>query len=87
MEHKTDRPTVEQIDREIRRRKRRSQTHRILRSTLFSLLTVAAAAVLVSTLFYVLGSLLVIAAGVYFVTKKRMDVEYMVNNAAPQAEP
>ena len=75
MEHKTDRPTVEQIDREIRRRKRRSQTHRILRSTLFSLLTVAAAAVLVSTLFYVLGSLLVIAAGVYFVTKKRMDVE------------
>ncbi|MBQ6927127.1 MAG: hypothetical protein IJQ36_02320 [Oscillospiraceae bacterium] len=36
MEHKTDRPTVEQIDREIRRRKRRSQTHRILRSTLFT---------------------------------------------------
>ena len=38
-------------------------------------------------MFYVLGSLLVIAAGVYFITKKRMDVEYMVNNAAPQAEP
>ena len=52
MEQRTDRPTVEQLDREIRRRKRSLQTHRIVRSTLYSLLTVAAAAVLVSTLFF-----------------------------------
>ena len=52
MEQRKDRPTVEQLDREIRRRKRSLQTHRIVRSTLYSLLTVAAAAVLVSTLFF-----------------------------------
>ena len=52
MEQRTDRPSVEQLEREIRRRKRGTQTRRVLRSTLFSLLTVAAAAVLVSTLFF-----------------------------------
>lgn len=52
MEQRKDRPTVEQLDREIRRRKRSLQTRRVLRSTLYSLLTVAAAAVLVSTLFF-----------------------------------
>ena len=45
MEQRKDRPTVEQLDREIRRRKRSLQTRRVLRSTLYSLLTVAAAAV------------------------------------------
>lgn len=52
MEQRTDRPTVEQLDREIRRRKRSLQTRRVLRNTLYSLLTVAATAVLVSTLFF-----------------------------------
>lgn len=51
-ESRTDRPSSEQIAGEIRRRKRRRQLRRVIRSALYGLLTVAALAILVSTLFF-----------------------------------
>jgi len=51
-ESRTDRPSSEQIAGEIKRRKRRRQLRRVIRSALYGLLTVAALAILVSTLFF-----------------------------------
>lgn len=43
-------PTLEQLETELHRTKYRRRYHRVLRSTLFTLITVAAVAVLVATL-------------------------------------
>lgn len=51
-EIKTNHPSAEQIAGEINRRKRGKQLRRVIRSTLYGLLTVAALAILVSTLFF-----------------------------------
>lgn len=52
MENTMDRPSVEQLGREIDRRKRKTQLRRIIRNMLYALVAVAAAAVLISTLFF-----------------------------------
>ena len=44
-------PTVEQLEQELKRETYRRRYNRVLRSTIYTLITVAAAAVLVATLF------------------------------------
>ena len=44
-------PTVEQLEQEFNRERYKKRYNRVLRSTVYTLITVAAAAVLVATLF------------------------------------
>ena len=46
-----ERPTLEQLDLELRRRKRKREYSHTMRGTIFLLITVAAAAVLIATIF------------------------------------
>lgn len=50
-EKRAERPTLEQLDEELRRRKRKKEYVRTMRGTIFVLITVAAAAVLIATIF------------------------------------
>ena len=45
-------PTVEQLEKELNRENYRKRYNRVLRNTIYTLITVAAIAVLVATLFW-----------------------------------